>query len=397
VRVGINLTQFIPGKSGGVQTYAETLARGLCRLDRGHTYVLFVNYLTAPLFEDLRSERCELVFVDVHIRRWQKAAERVIPGTTFRAYARGLDALMRGARVDVMHFTQQFIVPIQYPGRTVVTFHDLQQEYYPEFFTPAELAWRAENYRPAARKAGHIIAISRYTAQSLVGKYGVPPEKITTVYTAAGDDVTGPVSTESADAAGLPPRFFWYPAAFWPHKNHRRLLEAVARLRATEGFALPLLLTGMEAADAAPVQRDIERLGLVGQVRSLGYVPRELVRLLLARAEFMVFPSLFEGFGIPVVEAMAAGCPVACSRSTSLPEVIGDEGLTFDPERVDDIAGAIRRMSSDAALRDRLRDALRPRAALFTVERMAEETAAVYERVAGGVAAPGVMRASPVS
>jgi glycosyltransferase involved in cell wall biosynthesis len=111
-------------------------------------------------------------------------------------------------------------------------------------------------------------------------------------------------------------------------------------------------------------------------------VPREQIRLLLARAEFMVFPSLFEGFGIPVVEAMAAGCPVACARSTSLPEVIGDEGITFDPESVDAIAGAIRRLWKEPALRDHLRERLRPRAGLFTLERMALATAAVYDRVA---------------
>ncbi|BDG05823.1 glycosyltransferase family 4 protein [Anaeromyxobacter oryzae] len=384
MRVGINLTQFVPGKSGGVQTYVETLVRGLCRLDNGQRYVLFVNYLTAPLFEDLRSERCELVFVGVHIPRLVKAADRLVPGMIFWAYARGLNALMKGARLDVLHFPQNFIVPIGYPGRTVVTFHDLQQEYHPEFFTAAELEWRAENYRPAARKAAHLIAISGYTARSLVERYGVPPEKITTVHTAVGDDVSAPVDPGTDGGEGLPPRFFYYPAAFWPHKNHARLLQAMARLRASDGFDLPLVLTGMDAADAAPIRGEIERLRLQDQVISLGYVPRERIRLLLGRAEFMMFPSLFEGFGIPVVEAMAAGCPVACARATSLPEVIGDEGLMFDPESVEDIAAALRRMWKDAGLRARLRATLRPRAALFTVERMAQGTAAVYERVARG-------------
>lgn len=384
MRFGLNLTQFVPGKSGGVQTYAETLARGLCALRGPHTYVLFVNYLTAPLFEDLRSDKCELAFVGVKIPRIARFVERFVEGAVFRAYARGLNEIMKSARLDVLHFPQNFIVPIQYPGRTVVTFFDLQQEYFPQFFTPAELRWRAENYRPAAKKATHLIASSHYTARSLIEKYGVAGDKITTVHVAAGEDMAAPLAPGVPEPAGLPARFFYYPAAFWPHKNHRRLLEAVARVKASDGFDLPLVLTGMDAADASPARSDIERLGLQGQVRSLGYVPREQIRLLLARAEFMIFPSLFEGFGIPVAEAIAAGCPVACARSTSLPEVVGDQGLMFDPESVDEIADVLRRLWKDEALRVRLKTALRPRADLFTVERMARATVDVYERVARG-------------
>lgn len=384
MRVGLNLTQFVPGKSGGVQTYAETLVRGLCRLDDGNTYVLFVNHLTAPLFEDLRSERCELVLVAPRLPKLATRLDRIFPGVAFRAYASALNEIMTGARLDVLHFPQNFIVPFRYPGRTVVTFHDLQQEYHPEFFTEGELAWRRRNYLPSARKATHIISISRYTAASLVERYGIPEERITTVHTGAGDDVLEPVDDAPAPAIELPARFFYYPAAFWPHKNHARLLEAMARLRAQEGFDLPLLLTGMDAADAAPIRAELARLGLEDQVRLLGYVPRADVLRILRQAEFMIFPSLFEGFGIPVVEAMAVGCPVACARATSLPEVVGADGLMFDPRSVDAIADVVRRLWKDGALRASVRDRLRPRARLFTVERMARETAAVYARVANG-------------
>jgi glycosyltransferase involved in cell wall biosynthesis len=388
VRIGINLTQFVPGKSGGVQTYAESLVGGLCRADLGHTFVLFVNYLTAPLFEHLRSERCELVFVAPKISRLATRLDRLFPGVAFRAYAAGLNAIMAGARLDVLHFPQNFIVPWKYPGRTVVTFHDLQQEYHPEFFTEGELAWRRRNYLPSARKATHLISISRFTAASLVERYGIPPDRITTVHTGAGDDVAAPLAPPGPAAVALPPRFFYYPAAFWPHKNHARLFEAMARLR-PEGFDLPLLLTGMDAADAAPVHRDLARLGLEGQVRLLGYQPRQEVLRILRGAEFMIFPSLFEGFGIPVVEAMAAGCPVACARATSLPEVVGEDGLLFDPRDVGEMTDVLRRLWKDAGLRERLRERLRPRARLFTVDRMARETAAVYERVAAGAAGSG--------
>jgi glycosyltransferase involved in cell wall biosynthesis len=383
MRVGLNLTQFVPGKSGGVQTYAETLVRGLVGLDNQHEYVLFVNYNTVPLFEDLRGT-CELVLVDVHIPRRVKWAERFLPGAELRAYGRGLRKLMVGARVDVLHFPLSFMVPFDYPGRTVVTFLDLQHEYYPQFFSASEIAWRERNYRPAAVRATHLVAISDYTAQSLVTKYGVPREKISVVHLAAGDDIRAPIA-EGIHAVDLPAQYFCYPAAYWPHKNHGRLLQAVAHLRAQEGFDLPLVLSGMDAADSAPVRQEVARLGLADQVYMLGYLPREKFRLLLRRAQFMIFPSLFEGFGLPVVEAMAVGCPVACSRSTSLPEIVGDDGYLFDPENVDSIAKAIRDLWRDPTLRERLRQRLDPRARRFTNARMAQETAAVYDRVTGSV------------
>ncbi len=384
MRIGINLTQFVPGKSGGVQTYAETLVRGLVAKDRGHRYVLFVNYLTAPLFEDLRGS-CETVMVDVHIPRWVKLLDRAVHGAVFRAYGRGLKDLLIRADLDLLHFPLSFIVPFDYPGRTVVTFLDLQHEHLPEFFSAAELTWRERNYRPSAARASHLIAISEYTARSLVERYGVPREKITVVHLAAGDDIRSPEGPERHDDR-LPQRFFCYPAAYWPHKNHARLLQALARLRERDGFDLPLVLTGMDAADAEPVRREVARLGLTEQVRMLGYVPRAAFRHMLRRAEFMVFPSLFEGFGLPVVEAMATGCPVACSCATSLPEIVGEDGYLFDPEDVEQIARAIRDLWRDPGLRDRLRVRLRSRAEAFTTARMADATAAVYQQVAGSPA-----------
>jgi glycosyltransferase involved in cell wall biosynthesis len=378
VRIGLNLTQFVPGKSGGVQTYAESLARGLLDLQDGHRYVLFVNADTESLFEDLRA-RCELVHVDVHIPRRARLLERVARGAVFRAYARGLDALLRAARLDVLHFPLSFMVPLRYPGATVVTFHDLQQEYLPEFFSADELRWRARHYLPSAHRATCLIAISRHTAASLVTRYRVPPDRITVVHNAIDERLLAPAEPVALE---LPDRFFVYPAAFWPHKNHARLLRAVLRLRAARGFDLPLVLTGMDAADAGPVRSDIARLGLAGQVRVLGYVPRSQLREILRRAEFMIFPSLFEGFGLPVVEAMAMGCPVACSRATSLPELVGEDGLLFDPERVEDIAAAILALWRDPQLRLRTAAAQAPRARRFTVRRMAEETAAVHARAA---------------
>lgn len=379
LRVGINLTQFVPGKSGGVQSYAESLVRELLR-EGSFRYVLFVNHDTRSLFEGHASEGCEIAMVDFPIPRLYSAAGRLTKRIPFWAYCRGLRTFMESRRVDLMHFPMNLVIPIDYRGRCVSTFHDIQQEYHPEFFSAVELRWRAQHYRPSARKATHVVTISDYTKASLVEKYGLSPEKITTVHTGVEDDFFTDVDG-GPRPADLPERFFFYPAAFWPHKNHLRLLQAVARLRERDGFRLPLLLSGMNAADDGPARAEVERLGLTEQVSFLGYISRERLRQLFRHADFMIFPSLFEGFGIPVVEAMASGCPVACARATSLPEVVGNDGLLFDPENVEAIAGAISRLATDEPFRKGLAEKLRPRAHRFTGQAMAKATADVYRKV----------------
>lgn len=379
-RIGINLTQFVPGKSGGVQSYVESLVKELVSAPTPYRYVLFANHDTISCFVSYRDvPRCEVVLVDIPVPRLLSAAGRLTKRIPFWAYTRGLRSLFAESGVDLMHFPMNYLIPIDTRGPTVVTSHDIQQEYYPEFFSKAELRWRAAHYRPSALRATHVVTISDYTKACLVDKYGVSPERVTTVHTGIEAEFFEELA-RGPRPAELPGRFFFYPAAFWPHKNHARLLRAVKLLVDREGFDLPLLLSGMDAADDAHVREEIRRLGLDDRVRLLGYVARPLLRSLYRFADFMVFPSLFEGFGIPVAEAMAAGCPVASSRATSLPELVGEDGLLFDPESEEEIARAISSLSHRPELRRSLGERGRVRARRFTGARMAEETAAVYER-----------------
>lgn len=381
MKVGINLTQFVPGQSGGVQSYIECLVRELLSVGGAERFVLFCNYHTLPLFEGYGCERCEVVNVVVPIPRLVNVLGRFSEPAGFWAYSRGLRRTFEDSRVDVLHFPMGFIVPIGYRGRTVLTSLDIQQEIHPEFFSNKELRWRRKHYPPSARRATHIITISDYTARSLSDTWGIPLERTTTVYPGCEEEFFRPFD-ESPRPADLPARFFFYPAAFWPHKNHRRLFEAVAQLRKGRSFRLPLLLCGMNAGDDEMARAAVRDLGIEDQVTFLGYVSRERLRLLYRHAEFMVFPSLFEGFGIPVVEAMAAGCPVATSSATSLMEIVGDDGFTFDPENVESVASAIHRLDTEPDLRRRIVDHGKRRATLFTGEAMARRTFAVYEKVA---------------
>ena len=175
----------------------------------------------------------------------------------------------------------------------------------------------------------------------------------------------------------------YYPAATWPHKNHKRLLAALKIMKDRYGFDGQLVLSGiaMQANDA--VLEEIGRLGLRDDVIVLGYLPHEDLPCLYNLARLMVFPSLFEGFGIPLVEAMACGCPVACSNVTSIPEVVGDAAVTFDPVSVEDMAEKTWALwSNDSLLRDMKTQGL-DRVKLFSWDNMARQTIQVYEKALG--------------
>ena len=179
----------------------------------------------------------------------------------------------------------------------------------------------------------------------MIEHYGVEPSRVSAIPLAAGSDFAWrDAATRVADVRkryALPPRYVLYPANTWRHKNHARLIEALARYRDETGEALALVLTGVGKEGEAGLKAAVDRDGLADSVHLLGYVPRADLPALYAGAACLVFPSLFEGFGIPLVEAMLVGCPVAASNATSIPEVVGDAAILFDPRDPSDIARAI--------------------------------------------------------
>jgi hypothetical protein len=179
----------------------------------------------------------------------------------------------------------------------------------------------------------------------------------------------------------LPARYVLYPANTWRHKNHQRLIEGLAHYRDLYGEAPALVLTGVGKEGQARLEGAVESHGLGGLVRTLGYVPRDELPTLYAGAACLVFPSLFEGFGIPLVEAMLVGCPIAAANVTSIPEVVGDAGVFFDPLDPADICRALGAILRDPELAAELRRRGRARANLFSASRTAEQTLQVFERV----------------
>jgi glycosyltransferase involved in cell wall biosynthesis len=288
--------------------------------------------------------------------------------------------------LDLFHAADFALPPTLPAARTVLTVPDLAFERYPGETMPGMLDYLRSVVPRSVRRADRVIAISEATRDDLITLYGTPPDKVIAVPLGV-DARFGPdrdAGQESALRARLaipPGPFVLTVGTMQPRKNHRRLVEAMARLRAD----VPLVIAGGSGWGYDDVRREVERLGMAERVIFAGFVDDADLPTLYRAAAVFAYPALYEGFGLPVLEAMACGTPVVTSRVSSLPEVAGeDAALLVDPLDVDAIAGVLDRLLGDGGLRARCRERGIERAATFTWERTARETWAVYESLLVG-------------
>jgi glycosyltransferase involved in cell wall biosynthesis len=294
---------------------------------------------------------------------------------------------LKGLGAEIAYSFPGYIHPQLYPLRQVLVVPDIQHEYLPQFFSATALEERRRVYTDSIRRADHLCAISEFTRGTLIEKLGIAPERVTTVPLAADPAFVPRVGDDRADGAVLERHglqagsYLYFPAHTWHHKNHRSAVEALRCLRDRHGCA-PMLVCSGGAREAQPaLDAHIAASGLDRQVRFLGYIPRAEVPALYRGAAALVFPSLFEGFGMPVLEAMATGCPVVCSNTTSLPEIAGDAALMVDPNDPDALAGALHRVLTERDLRSELVARGIRQAATFSWRRHSLESLAVIRRV----------------
>ena len=386
------------GVAGGLDVYVRQLVEALAEHDRLTDYVVLTTakgaaawaYRTWPInftIHALREFAPRPPWPQRVVNHYRRRRGLPVPphyGDDYLAWQ--IDQL----DLDLVHYPATLIRPLTLQTPCVLTVFDIQHAYYPEFFTPAELAWREQNYGPSIHKAVHLLPPSAYTAASLTEKYTVPPERQSLIPVGADPQVERASPAEVARVRAkyrLPEGYIYFPANPWPHKNHARLIAALRRLHASLDNPPALVLSGRLVNEP----RDARLLALAADmdpyVLDLGFVPPSDLPGLYTGAELLVFPSLFEGFGIPLLEAMACGCPIAAANATAIPDCVGDAALLFDPLDPDAIAAAVQTLLEDEALRQTLvaRGTARLRAFSWSV--IVPQLSAVYARVAAAARA----------
>lgn len=296
-------------------------------------------------------------------------------------------ALPLAARgLDLLHGLA-FVAPLLAPCPTVVTVYDLSFLRMPERFRRGNRWYLQMFTRWSCHRARRIIAISQNTRRDLVALFGLPAERIDVVTPGVGPQFR-PLPPDQVAAfrraKGLPDHFVLYLGTLEPRKNLSTLLEAFARLRAQPNRHLKLVLAGGKGWMFAEMFARVRALGLENAVIFPGYVPDEELPLWYNAATVFVYPSLYEGFGMPPLEALACGTPAIVSNASALPEVVGEAGVLVRPDDVGEWAQALQRVLDDAALRAELGARGRAHAARFSWERAAAETVAVYRRILEG-------------
>lgn len=299
---------------------------------------------------------------------------------------------------DVAHFTNS-LVPLASPVPTVVTIHDMSLSLYPQYHPIRRVLLNRPLANLAARRVDAVITVSYSARRDILRLYNLPPERVRVVHEAAAPEFR-PIDDRAALGRvrlryGLPDRFVLYVGTIEPRKNLPRLLEAFARRHRGGDLPHALVCVGRYGWRARDVQRAVDRLALRGGVRFIGYVPFADLPAIYSLADAFVFPSLHEGFGLPVMEAMACGTPVVVGRNSSLVEIAGDAADTVDPLDVEAIGDALVRVTRDRTYRDVLRRRGLLRARAFSWRRAARETLDVYRWVADRAGAPQALEPRP--
>lgn len=398
--IAVDLTPVLPGgENGGAKIFVLELLRRLADMAPDTQFVLLTQ---AGSHEELatmdRSNMRRLLVVGPVVKstlrtRSQSLAARVLPhlpGRLRRVVGRlgskllvsfkrsGSSSLLRDMGVDLLFcpFTAPTYFELRIP--TVCTIYDLQYKTYPEFFAAEDVSHREHTFIEACRRATVLTAISDYSRNSAITHGSLDPARIRTIHLRMAQRIVPGAEQDKAilDRLALASqRYLVYPANFWKHKNHEMLLTAFG-MACHEGMPtnVKLVCTGALGARQVWLMSAARTMNLGDRVLFPGYLPNAELAALMADCIGVVFPSLYEGFGLPVIEAMAAGVPVACSNTTALPEVAADAAILFDPRVPTQIAQAMISLVENEPLRARLIQSGLQRAAEFSdPERMAGE------------------------
>lgn len=373
MRIGVNLLFLLPGVVGGTETYAVSLLKALGQIDPENEYRMFINKesdrLETPFHPNFKKIVCP---VGARIRVARYLWEQTL-----------LPLQARGQGLDLLH-SLGYVQPFRAPCPSVVTIHDLNFHNLARWMPYEKRAVLRFFVTRSARRAAHIITVSEFSKQQIVEILEIPEDKVTVTYNAVKQRVRQAQPFETVcEQYGVHRPYILALSSLSPHKNMASLIKAFAILRQKGFRELQLVVAGHPPRDKRSLELLVQDHRLLDAVIFTGYVGDDILPTLYGHAEAFVFPSLYEGFGIPVLEAFLYGAPVACSNAAALPEIAGDAACYFDPTNVEEMADVISRLLCDQDLRKSLIRKGKERVAQFTWEETARKTLEVYRQVAG--------------
>ena len=370
MRIGIDATA-LPPNPVGAGNYIIQLVRALADLETEHQFTIFAQQSGCQLIGDLAQ--------DVH---WV-VVPNLRPAVRLLWEQMRLPGLVKRSALDLLH-SPHYTRPAVLPCGSVVTFHDMTFFLFPELHTRIKRIFFSLAIRQSARHADALVAVSENTRQDAIRILGISPNRIFTIPSGISEDFH-PIKDQTILNDGrlryqLPADFILYVGLIEPRKNLPMLLKAYARL-VSQIDPPPLVLVGRLGWMYDQVFQLVEQLELTNRVHIKGYIPAQNLPIVYNLAKLFVYPSTYEGFGFPPLEAMACGTPVITTGISAMLENVGDAGLLIPPHNESALTNAIKTLLNDSALRDHLSIVGRQRAAEFTWERTAMETLKVYQHV----------------
>jgi glycosyltransferase involved in cell wall biosynthesis len=352
----------------GNETYTLNLVKSLLGQFTQHVYYIFTTHRE-------------------HLKRHLPANSTAhlidVPSNPLRRIPFTIPNHVRNNKLQLLHVN--YIAPPRLTCPIVVTIHDVSYDLYPRFFSLRDRLLLSTLVPFTMKQAAAIIAVSKKTRDDLIERYHIPPQKITVTYEGA-DSRFHPLNKADARAFlgktyGIHQDFILTLGNLQPRKNISRLIHTFARLKHEQRLSLSLVIVGQALWRGSEVYQVVKDRGLESEVVFTGYVPDEHLPVLYNAAQLFVFPSLYEGFGLPLLEAMACGTPVVCSNISALAEIVGDAALTFDPCSMEDMAKKILQVLSSPELQSSLSKKGTQKACQFSWETMACQTLEVYQQV----------------
>ncbi|MDI6821815.1 MAG: glycosyltransferase family 1 protein [Actinomycetota bacterium] len=374
MRIGIDVSPAVH-QQAGVGRYTQELVKHLLKIDNENEYVLFYYYSG-------KDPRPFAEFPNVRLR------PKCIPGRAIRLGFFALHKLHLNANfligdVDIFHSPDCVLPPLSF--KSILTIHDLTFLLYPQYYTWLNRTHLNTMTPLSAKKALKITADSKNTKRDAINLLKVPSSKVETVYPGI-DERFKPAKDKKLRAFKLkyqlPDKYILFVGTLEPRKNVITLIDAFYKLKESESFKYKLVITGRKGWLYKNIFREIHKLNMSNKVKFTDFIPDEELPTLYSGGDLFVYPSLYEGFGLPPLEAMACGTPVITSDTSSLPEVIGDAGILINPEDTQELANRMRKVLTDSELRKELSRKGLERAKQFSWEKTARQTLDLYREVA---------------